>query len=398
MGKRIAIVGAGAAGCFAACLVREALPEAETVVFEAGKKPMAKLSITGGGRCNLTNSFQGIRSLSEAYPRGGRLMKRLLKAFSQDDIREWFLTRGVPTLIQEDQCCFPVSQDAMDIVNCLYRGMQGADIRCGVRVRSIDRQGEAYVIEGECFDRVLVTTGGASGGMGFLSNLGIEVVTPVPSLFTFEIASAELRSLMGLVVNASVSIPSTSFRAGGPLLITDWGISGPATLKLSSYAARYLADSAYKCEVSINWMEGKSQDSIKSAIVALGEESPRKTLANTPLLSHRLWAHIISRAGLRRDIRWAELGSKGLNHLVQTLSNDIYKVEGKGKFRDEFVTAGGVSLSSINPSTLESKTAPGLYFAGEVLDIDAITGGFNLQAAWSTGFVAAKAVISSLQS
>jgi hypothetical protein len=198
---------------------------------------------------------------------------------------------------------------------------------------------------------------------------------------------------MGLVVEASVSIPGTAYKADGPLLITDWGISGPATLKLSSYAACYLAQQKYQATVAINWLD-QPENTVREMLQKSALENPQKQISNTPLLQQRLWEHIIEKAGLRKDIRWAELGSKGLNKLVATLTQDSYPVTGKGKFKDEFVTAGGVALSNIDLSTLECKKIKGLYFAGEVLDIDAITGGFNLQAAWSTGYVCARSILS----
>ena len=386
--KTVAIIGAGAAGCFCAAELRRMAPDVAITVFEAGPRPMAKLAITGGGRCNLTNDFEGIRSLSDAYPRGERVMKRALKAFSNDDTIRWFTERGVPCTLQEDHCWFPCSQDAMDVVRCLLRAMDGADIRVSTPVSSIKELKDS-------FDYVVVTTGGMSKGASMFEGLDLEIVPPVPSLFTLNIPDKSLTALMGLVVDASISIPGTSFKADGPLLITDWGVSGPATLKLSSYAARYLAECQYKATVAINWLD-RNENEVREMLRKSASESPQKQISNTPLLQQRLWEHIISKAGLRPDIRWAELGSKGLNRLTAVLTQDTYPVSGKGKFKEEFVTAGGIGLSNIDLSSLESKKYPGLFFAGEVLDIDAITGGFNLQAAWSTGYVCAHSILNSL--
>ena len=385
--KTVAIIGAGAAGCFCAAELRRCAPEVAITVFEAGSKPLAKVAITGGGRCNLTNDFEGIRSLSDAYPRGERVMKRALKAFSNDDTIRWFTERGVPCTLQEDHCWFPCSQDAMDIVRCLLRAMDGADIRVSTPVSSIKELKDS-------FNYVVVTTGGMSKGASMFEGLDLEIVPPVPSLFTLNIHDKSLTALMGLVVDASISIPGTSFKADGPLLITDWGVSGPATLKLSSYTARYLAECQYKATVAINWLD-RNENEVRKMLRKSASESPQKQISNTPLLQQRLWEHIISKAGLRPDIRWAELGSKGLNRLTAVLTQDTYPVSGKGKFKEEFVTAGGIGLSNIDLSTLESKKYPGLFFAGEVLDIDAITGGFNLQAAWSTGYVCARSILKS---
>lgn len=388
---KVAIIGAGAAGCFCAATLRELAPKLPVTLFEAASKPLAKVAITGGGRCNLTNSFEGIRSLSEAYPRGERIMKRALQAFSQEDTLRWFEGRGVPCVLQPDHCWFPQSQDAMDVVRCLLNAAKGADIRLDTKVTSIQRG----CVNGEAFDYVVVTTGGAPKGLPFLEGLGLELVPPVPSLFTFTVPDPALRSLMGLVVEASIGLAGTSFKAEGPLLITDWGLSGPATLKLSSYAARHLAEKGYKGNIWINWLNA-NEKAVREQLQETASRNPQKQVSTTHLLQARLWSHLLARAGLRPDIRWAELGSKGLNRLVAILTADSYPMSGKSKFREEFVTAGGVALSNINPNTLECKQHPGLFFAGEVLDIDAITGGFNLQAAWSTGYVCAQSIVRSL--
>ena len=392
---KVAIIGAGAAGCFCAAELRRQAPELSVTLFEAASKPLAKVAITGGGRCNLTNSFEGIRSLSEAYPRGERIMKRALQAFSQADTVEWFRSRGVPLVLQPDHCWFPRSQDAMDIVRCLLRSLEGAEIRLKTPVTSVTSWSAHLSVNGEAFDYVVVTTGGAVKGLPFLEGLGLELVPPVPSLFTFTVPDTALRSLMGLVVEASIGLTGTSFKAEGPLLITDWGLSGPATLKLSSYAARHLAQNGYKGTVSINWLNTQ-EDKVRELLQETASQNPQKQISTTHLLQARLWSHLLGKAGLRPDIRWAELGSKGFNRLVAVLTADNYPVSGKSKFREEFVTAGGVALSNINPNTLECKQHPGLFFAGEVLDIDAITGGFNLQAAWSTGLVCAQSIVKSL--
>ena len=392
--SNIAVIGAGAAGCFCAAELRRRLPNAQIDVYEAGPKPLAKVAVTGGGRCNLTNSFEGIRSLAEAYPRGERLMKRLLRVFSQQDTWRWFESAGVPLVLQEDHCVFPRSQNAMDIVHALLRGMDGVNLRLRTPVKNVIPDTDGHLlVDGEAYETVVVTTGGAPKGLPMLDGLDLEWVTTVPSLFTFTIQDDGLRSLMGLVVNASVSIPGTTFKADGPLLITDWGLSGPAVLKLSSYAARYLHEAGYKAPLSVNWLE-LNESEVRDILRERVAGNPRKQVTSTPPagLQARLWDHLTRRAGLRSDLRWVELGSKGLNRLVATLTQDAYAIAGKTKFREEFVTCGGVSLNNIDPSTLACKRYPGLYFAGEVLDIDAITGGFNLQAAWTTGYVVAQTI------
>ena len=365
-------------------------------VFEAASRAMAKLSVTGGGRCNLTNSFEGISSLSEAYPRGERVMKRALKVFSQEDTVRWFEAEGVPLVLQSDHCWFPRSQNAMDIVRCLERGMKGADLRLRTPVREIAAVSAGYLVNGEAFDFVVVTSGGAVRGLPFLDALDLEMIPPVPSLFTFTVPDPGLRSLMGLVADASISLPGTRFSASGPLLITDWGLSGPATLKLSSYAARHLAERQYKGTVMINWLQA-NENEVRERLQEMASAHPQKQISSVHPVQQRLWEHLLGRAALRRDLRWAELGSKGLNRLTAVMISDCYPLSGKSKFREEFVTAGGVSLSNLDLSTLACKRHDGLYFAGEVLDIDAITGGFNLQAAWSTGYICARSILKAIQ-
>ena len=387
---KIAIIGGGAAGCFCAIGLKRRLPDAEVTVYEAGPKLLAKVAVTGGGRCNLTNSFRDVRRLGEVYPRGEQLMRRALAAFSHEDTMRWFEAEGVRLTVQEDQCVFPVSQDAMQIVRTLERCLREA----GVRVRlnaPVERVGDLDA------DRVVVTVGGSSREkLERLLPTGVEVTPCVPSLFTLKIPDAGLRA-------------GTKFRAAGTLLLTDWGVSGPATLRLSSYAARHLAENGYAGTLLVNWLDAP-EAAAREWMAAAAAEHPQKQAAGTPPagLTARLWRHLLGRAGLREDLRWAELGSKGAARLASTLTADAYPVAGRARFKEEFVTCGGVALSGVNLNTLESKVRPGLYFvnlntleskvcpglffAGEALDVDAVTGGFNLQAAWSTAALVAAAM------
>jgi len=405
---RVAVIGAGAAGCLCAAEIKRRLPEAEVTVFEGGAKPLAKVAITGGGRCNFTNSFENIGRLEEAYPRGARLMKRALMHFGPEDARRWFENEGVPSVIMEDGCVFPTSQDAMDIVRALERAMRlaGVKVICRHRVTSLENIDGIFRIAFSgsslpCFeaDKVVLTTGGSptAGGLSILSPLGLETVAPVPSLFTFNIGDESLKSLMGAVVNdALVGLAGTSFKARGALLLTDWGVSGPAILKLSSYAARDLADKGYRGTLNISWLGTARETECMELLQEMASESPRKQVVSTcpAALTGRLWRHIAARAGLREDLRWAETGSRGMARLASILACDAYPITGRCRFKDEFVTCGGVSLSEVSLNTLESKKHPGLHFAGEVLDVDAITGGFNLQAAWSMAYTVADAISS----
>lgn len=393
---KVAIIGAGAAGCFCAIELKRRLPDAMVEIFEAGKRPLAKVAVTGGGRCNLTNSFENINDLREAYPRGDKLMRRVFTSFDNKDTWEWFENEGVKLVLQEDNCVFPASQDAMEIVNLLKTRMRqlGVNIRVNSKVTSVKALLDQY-------DAVVVTTGGyhkpvASSSTGDLfEGLDLEIVPPVPSLFTFNLPSSPVRDLMGTVVeNAEVSLAGTRFKASGPLLITHWGMSGPAVLKLSSYAARYLAESRYDATLLVNWLEDRNPDQVRQDIEKIAVKNPLKQITNSrpDSLPSRLWTYLVAKSKIRQDARWAEIGQKGLNRLVETITNDSYHIKGQSRFKEEFVTCGGVSLKEIDYKTMEAKKYPGLYFAGEVLDIDAITGGFNLQAAWSTGYLAAVSI------
>jgi len=394
--KSIAIIGGGAAGCFCAIELKRRMPESKVTIYESQDRLLAKVSVTGGGRCNLTNSFKDFRdangnitNLEHVYPRGHRLMKRLFNVFSPDDTIKWFEAHEVRLVTQEDNCIFPKSQDAMEIVHTLENliRQEGIQVKTGHKITDITSLSE---------DIKVITTGGKKTDKGyeFLSRLNIETQKPIPSLFTFEIKDTSLNSLSGTVVeNATLSIPGTKFKSQGILLLTDWGTSGPATLKLSSYAARFLSDSNYTSPLTINWLS-KTQEEAKQILNRIIEVNRQKKLSsiNIPTLTSRLWNHLITRAQIREDIRCAEIGSKQLNRLSATLTSDSYQITAKGRFKEEFVTCGGVSLNEIDQNTLQSKKHPDIYFAGEVLDIDAITGGFNLQAAWTTGYVAAKSI------
>lgn len=392
---QIAIIGAGAAGCFCAIEVKRRHPAAVVTVYEAGAKPLAKVAVTGAGRCNITNTFEFVGSLSEVYPRGERLVRQAFREFSPSDTYAWWEAEGVRLVAEPDGRVFPTSQDAMQVVRTLENLMRrlGVEVKCRAKVAAI-RPGFEVVFEdghSESADKVVVTTGG--GALSLLSDLDIDIVPPVPSLFTFKLSDHGIRELTGTSVeNVTLSLAGTKFRSHGTLLLTDWGVSGPATLRLSSYAARHLADSSYRATLLIGWLS-LSEAEVRSLLAAHSSDGA-KMVANTPPtgISARLWRHLLRRAGLREDIRWAELGSKGLNRLVAVLVADPYEIIDRAKFKEEFVTAGGVSMSAVRPATLESRQHPGLFFAGEVLDIDALTGGFNLQSAWSTAVLVARSL------
>lgn len=401
----IAIIGGGAAGFFTAIIAKQHDAQADITIYERASKVMAKLAVTGGGRCNLTNTFAEVTDLRQVYPRGFRLMKRLLNHFDQQATCQWFEANGVKVVAQEDQCVFPVSQDAMSVVGCLQNEARrlGVKVETGCRIVAIGREADGRLtieMEGgrrEMADRVVVTTGGMprTGDFLGLQALGHDIEQPIASLFTFNIRGEGLPGLMGTVVNPVIaSLVGTKHKAQGPLLITHWGMSGPAILKLSSHAARHLKDNNYRAQVAVNWAAETNRAHVEEALRQLAATGPQRQLSSLrPYnLPSRLWVYLLERASLAEDKRWAELGQKGMNRLVETLTNDRYGMDGKGAYRDEFVTCGGVALGGVDYNTLESKHCPGLYFAGEVLDIDAVTGGFNLQAAWTTGYVVGQSV------
>lgn len=422
----IAIIGAGAAGCFAAIEIKRARPEARVIVCEGASRPLAKVAITGGGRCNLTNTFARVNmqagGLKEVYPRGDKLMRRALSAFSHEDCWDWFEREGVRLVAQEDECVFPQSQDAMQIVGTLTRLMQrlGVELRLRHRVSRIEHA-ESYVVSFVdtglapiVCDKVLVTAGGQPRAKGFdmLAPLGLKIEAPVPSLFTFNLAGKWHTGLMGAVVEeAAVTLAGTKLKAAGPLLLTHWGMSGPAILRLSSYAARHMAEREYKGTLVVNWMGGRTDDEVRDELRRIASANARKLITTTPPsgLTARFWQSLLERCGViatsgpgkSRDgagaqalvPRWAELGKKQMARIVTALSADEHEITGRCAFKEEFVTCGGVALKEVNLSTMESRQHPGLHFAGEVLDVDAVTGGFNLQAAWSMAYVAAQNIV-----
>ena len=389
---RTAIVGGGAAGFFLAINLKEMVPKMEVTIFEKQQRVLAKVEISGGGRCNCTNTFAGIKDLSAVYPRGHRLMKRLMKSFNQRDSYLWFERHGVRLTIQDDGCVFPASQDSHSIINCFLMSAQrlGIMINRGCSVTSLDSLNS--------FDFVVVTTGGSPRpeGLRWLMDKGHDIANPVPSLFSFRIDDTSLQALMGTVVENTIAyIPGANLRADGALLITHWGMSGPAILKLSSYAARLLAEHGYQLPMAVNWTAMHDAE-VFAELESFAVRHPQKQLStiNPFGLPARLWSYLVCKClGERANGRWDSLNKKELNRLANLMSGgDTYQIAGRAPFKDEFVTCGGVTLSSVNPSTLESRSMTGLYFAGEVLDIDGVTGGFNFQAAWTTAYTVALSI------
>ena len=397
---KTAVIGGGAAGFFLAINLKEMCPEMEVTIFEKSKRVLAKVEVSGGGRCNCTNSFAAVSDLSQVYPRGHRLMKRLFKTFDHRDAYDWFERHGVRLTTQPDECVFPMSQDSHTIINCFLAEARRhhIEIVTGQKITSLNDLAH--------FDFIAVTTGGMPKSGEFLIPQSDDtsgdpaVISPVPSLFTFTIDDAALRALMGTVVDdATVMIPGTGFKASGPLLVTHWGMSGPAILRLSSYAARELHDHHYQMPLAVNWTSRKDPDILQELQTIISRHPQKQIATIRPFdLPSRLWAYLAEKTlGERARNRWQNLNKKELNRLVNALCNDSYQIAGRAAFKDEFVTCGGISLSAVNPHTLESKTLPNVFFAGEVLDIDGVTGGFNFQAAWTTAYTVAKSLCDRFQ-
>lgn len=317
---------------------------------------------------------------------------------------QWFESRGIPLVIQEDSCVFPRSQNSQSIIDCFLEQTARLNIKIELEsgIKSIKQiSGKlqlAFIgskIPTRTFDKVIVATGGSpqKKGLIWLEKLNHQIETPVPSLFSFKMADDPITALMGIVVeNTLVSIQGSKFKSEGPLLITHWGMSGPAILKLSAFGARWLSEKNYHFNIQVNWTNRRNQEDVLAQLKSNASEHPKKIIANVRPFSlpERLWSYLLEKNNLSSSKKWGEIGKSGFNKLVNVLTNDVYAVQGQTQFRDEFVTCGGVSLKSIDLNTMQSKVCKNLYFAGEVMDIDGITGGYNFQAAWTTAFIAAK--------
>ncbi len=396
---RIAIIGGGAAGFFAAISCKEHHPQAEVSLFEKSKKVLSKVKVSGGGRCNVTNVSSSIKELVKAYPRGQKLMKRALRKFNTTDTHAWFEQRGVKLKAEPDGRMFPVTDDSQTVIDCLFAEVNrlGIEVNMGAAVQALHpvEAGLKLIFKEQQlqYDKVIVATGGSPKrtGLQWLEDLGHEIADPVPSLFTFNMPGNPVRELMGVVAKeAAMSIQGTSLKSEGPLLITHWGMSGPAVLKLSAFGARALSEMNYHFKTQVNWVNQQNQDLVTQELRAGLQENPKKKISNLRIfgIQERLWLYFLEKAEIAADKICAELPKKSINRLVHLLCNDEYEVRGKTTFKEEFVTCGGVAISSVNVETMASKACEHLYFCGEVLDVDGITGGYNFQAAWATGFIA----------
>ena len=397
--KKVGVIGGGAAGFFVATSAKQHHPDSEVILFEKTAKILSKVKISGGGRCNVTHHCDD-NQLIQAYPRGGRQLKSLFYTFGPKDTENWFTSRGVELKVESDGRMFPVSDDSQSIVDCLQDSCTHLGVKqvLNASAQSLHPTVEQWRVcfpdKEEVFDALIITTGGSPKEKGFdwLRELGHRIVAPVPSLFTFNMPKENITDLMGVVAqNTTVSIVGSKVKTQGPLLITHWGMSGPAILKASAFAARELANRQYQFTIRIQWTEENTK-AIYTRLIDIVQQFPYKQIGkHKPFeFPQRLWSYLLEKTNILPQRNWNEVGEKNLHRLVERLTNDHYQVEGKTTFKEEFVTCGGISLNEVNLKTMESKVAKGIFFAGEVLDIDAITGGYNFQAAWSGGFVAGK--------
>jgi|TARA_B110000037_G_scaffold141541_1_gene160090 predicted Rossmann fold flavoprotein len=399
--NKIIIIGGGAAGFFSAITIAEANPALEVIILEKGKNILQKVKISGGGRCNVTHACFTPRDLVEYYPRGKKELLGPFHQFMTGDTMEWFANRGVELKIENDNRIFPISNSSQTIIDCLTQSANNAGVKVllGQNVNTVTPKKNGFVVTTNLEEftaaKVLMAAGSNPKMWDLATSLGHTIVKPVPSLFTFNINDKRLEDLMGVSVpNATVKIVKTKLESSGPLLITHWGMSGPAVLKLSAFGARILADKDYQYNVEVNWMS-ESNESVLQQLKVLKNIQPKKVVVlKSPFasISKRLWERLLLVSGLQPQMKWADLSNKLIQEIANQLTKGIFNANGKSTFKDEFVTSGGIKLKEIDFKRFESRIHKNLFFAGEILDIDAVTGGFNFQNAWTGGFIAGKSI------
>lgn len=402
--KQLIIIGGGAAGFFAALTAARLHPQYKVTILEKTSKLLSKVKISGGGRCNVTHACYSVSELVKNYPRGGKFLKKVFPHFTPQHTLEWFAIRGVELKTEEDGRIFPVTDNSQTIIDCFLEEAKklGIDIQTHQEVKHILPKSDGTFLltlsqsEQLKADKVIIATGGGAKLKHFewFASLNHEIISPVPSLFTFNMPKQAITELMGVVASPVLAkIQSSKLSQEGALLITHWGMSGPAILKLSAWGARLLQEMDYSFQVQINWLAPQNEAEVRQALLDFKIASPQKKIKNFPItLPKRLWSFLLAKAEIQEDTELQALSKNALNRFSNLLTADVYPIKGKTTFKEEFVTSGGVALEQINPQTMESKLIPNLYFAGEVLDIDGVTGGFNFQAAWATAFVAGKSV------
>jgi predicted Rossmann fold flavoprotein len=403
-GQRVVVVGGGAAGFFAAITCAEANRDLHVTVLERTAHFLSKVRISGGGRCNVTNKCSEPKELSQFYPRGRSALVGPFHSFNSRQTMDWFEGRGVRLKIEADGRVFPVTDSSETVIDCLMNAARktGVELRANCGVQEVKRLADGFdlvLTTGEVMrcDKLMLATGGCrTSAAGQLAvSLGHTLEAPVPSLFTFHVAVPWLRELAGVSVpTAQVAVPAAKLKEQGPMLITHTGLSGPAILRLSAWGARVLHGLDYKMTLLVNWLPQLNEQILGKQLDAQRQSSPSRLVVNSPIapLAARLWEAIVLASEIRRETRWAELSSAARHKLIQQLTRMELPISGKSLNQDEFVTCGGVRLSEVNFKTMESKICPGLYFGGELLDIDGITGGFNFQSAWTTGWLAGNAM------
>jgi predicted Rossmann fold flavoprotein len=402
--KKLVVIGGGAAGFFCAVNAARLNPSLQVIILEKTGKLLSKVKVSGGGRCNVTHSCFSIAEMIKKYPRGEKFLKKAFHHFFTTDTISWFNGRGIELKTEADGRMFPASNTSQTIVDCMLdeAARYKVQIEMNTSVESLSYTNGKWNLQlssggSIAADYVCIAAGGApkSSQLEWLRKLGHSVEEPVPSLFTFNMPGNKITQLMGLSVeNATVKIIGEKLQQSGPLLITHWGMSGPAVLKLSAYAARLLAEKNYEFSITVNWLTDYNEISLKDKFQLLRFDLASQKIVNRNpfFLPSRLWEYLLEQSDIKPDIRWADLPSKEQNKLIKNLCAQEFAVKGKTTFKEEFVTAGGIKLDEIDVNTMQSKLHPGLFFAGEVINVDGVTGGFNFQNAWTTGWIAAKAI------
>jgi predicted Rossmann fold flavoprotein len=407
--KRLVVIGGGAAGFFCAVNAARMHPSLEVVLLEKTGKLLSKVKVSGGGRCNVTHSCFSISDMVRNYPRGANFLKKTFHQFFTTDTVQWYADRGVPLKTEDDGRMFPVTNSSQSIIDCLMKeaNKYGVEIRMMADVKSLKEEAGQFTLELSdsrfiTADFVVIACGGYHklSQFSWLQQLGHTIAEPVPSLFTFNMPGNAITQLMGVSVpEAAVKITGSNLSAKGPLLITHWGLSGPAILRLSAWGARQLAMDNWQFAITVNWLPQFNEQTLREHLQQLRFEMAAQKIVNrNPFeLPQRLWQYLLQQSGIDEDKRWADLPAKEQNKLIANCCAQEFKIQGKTTFKEEFVTAGGIQLSEVDANTMQSKLVPHLYFAGEILDVDGITGGFNFQHAWTSGYIAAKAIAAALE-